>query len=105
MSQSDYIKYKKTSFQLVEQNKLKPVLSSKDYTNFKQFSFSNEITNDKVIFSSLQQPNSKNIFNIETFRTEICSDFSVCGNTNNRPNRKLNNFFFCFRSRNIHKHL
>jgi hypothetical protein len=95
MSQSDYIKYKKTSYQLVEQNKLDPVLGSQYYTAFKEFSIENSISNSKIIHSQLQHPNSKIIFDIETFRTGNCPNFIVCNNTNTRPNRKLTYLFSC----------
>ena len=85
MSQSDYIKFKNTSFQLKLQ-KLAPVLSSNQYRSFANYYLENTIVNNKLTYNQLAQPNKQMIFGMEKTTTS-CPIFTLCGNTNTRLNR------------------
>lgn len=85
MSQSDYIKFKNTSFQLKQQN-LAPVLSSNQYQSFVSYQLANTITNNKITYNKLIQPNKQIVFGMETKITN-CPTFILCKNTNTRENR------------------
>jgi len=56
MSQSDYIQYKSLKRELVEQNKLSPVLNSQDYTLFVKYSMESYVSNKKLRYNQLQPP-------------------------------------------------
>ena len=43
MSQSDYIRHKRISNELLQQTKLSPVLSARQYTDYKEYSLENTI--------------------------------------------------------------
>lgn len=77
MSQSDYLKYKKTSRILNKQTDLDNVLSAKTYTEFKTFILANTMEEKKP---TLRQ---------EKIQTEIanCANFILCAGTDQRPNR------------------
>ena len=47
MSQSDYIRYKKTGMQL-KINKLDPILNSQDYLAYTDYNLENTIINTKI---------------------------------------------------------
>ena len=85
MSHSDYIKYKRVATQL-KIDKLSPVLSNEQYTDFKQYSIENTITNTVTLFNKLLQPNTNIIFNMQK-NISRCPTFPVCINTNTRANR------------------
>jgi hypothetical protein len=87
MSQSDYINFKNTSFQLKTQ-KLAPVLSSTQYRSFINYNLENSIVNNKLTYNQLVQPNKNKqiVFGMEKIVTN-CPNFISCKNTNNRPNR------------------
>ena len=46
MSQSDYLKHKKTAH-ILKENKLPPILNSADYTAYTRFQLTNTIINDE----------------------------------------------------------
>ena len=77
MSQSDYLNNKKNAQILENQNHLEGVLNSQLLTNFKGYSISKQIDNNKIFDMELNNTN--------------CSSFIFCTDTNTRPNRKLNN--------------
>jgi hypothetical protein len=87
MSQSDYINFKNTSFQLKLQ-KLAPVLSSNQYRKFSNYYLENTITNNKLTYNQLVQPNKQMVFGMEKTTTS-CPIFTLCSNTNTRLNRGL----------------
>jgi hypothetical protein len=91
MSQSDYIRYKKTTNQLKEVGKLDPILASQDYITFKQYTLESSIVNTIATLNQLAVPNHNRVFNIER-KIISCpiNNFKICNNTQNRPNRKLN---------------
>ena len=77
MSQSDYIKFKKTAQVLKSQSDLENVLSSNEYTNFKTFILGNTTNNELLTYRQLQ---------IETQVTK-CASFPFCKGTEKRANR------------------
>jgi hypothetical protein len=93
MSQSDYIKYKRTSNEL-KYNDYNAVFNTGDYIDLKQYSLENSITNNKLTFNQLTPTGSKRIFNMEK-RTTNCPTFRICKSTNLRTNRTpmLNVYF------------
>jgi hypothetical protein len=82
MSQSDYLSRKKIIIQVQNQNESSPVLDSSIYTKNKSYSISINITNSLITPSQL--------FQQTTINTQ-CSKFITCSDTNNRPNRVINN--------------
>ena len=91
MSQSDYIRYKKTTNQLKEVRKLNPILASQDYITFKQYTLESTVINTLPTFNKLALPGYTNIFEIERKITNCpITNFAICNSTNLRPNRRTN---------------
>ena len=90
MSQSDYIRYKKTSNKLLEVSKLNAILDSQDYTEFKQYYLESNIKNEKTTFNKLNIPNYLNIFEMNK-KIQDCpiGNFTMCKDTDKRLNRVL----------------
>jgi len=88
MSQSDYIQFLKTTNEL-KINKLPPQLSSDNYTSYSQYSIEKNGSNTKNAYSQLIPTNKKNILGME-LNVANCASFTMCNNTNARPNRVLN---------------
>ena len=66
MSQSDYLKYKKTSYMMNDLKKMPRVLDETDYLSFIQFSNENSIPNTKPTYNQLPlYSNSYTNFSIE----------------------------------------
>jgi len=88
MSQSDYIRYKKISNQLLEVNKLDPILDSQDYTNFKQYNLESNIINTNPTLNNLLLPGYTNVFNMNK-KINHCpiDNFIMCNHTETRSNR------------------
>ena len=88
MSQSDYIRYKKTGT-LLKINKLDPVISNQDYVAYTDYSLENTVLNTKINYNHLQPPSTtiQTVFGMERPKSNTCSTFEVCSNTNNRTNR------------------
>lgn len=87
MSQSDYIKYKKTSIELTSLNKYPPVFQEDIYNSFKEYSLENTIQNTKLTFNQLQPPGKIIINNMEK-TVSNCPQFPICKDTHTRSNRK-----------------
>lgn len=88
MSQSDYIKFKKTGVKLREQTKHDAVYSSTDYIAFVNYSLEKTIINDKPTYNRLVPSGKQNIFDMELkVSAPPCQDFIVCHGTDDRPNR------------------
>jgi len=85
MSQSDYIKYKRVATQL-KIDKLSPVLSNEQYTDFKQYTIENTVINTDTLFNELLPQNTNIIFNMQK-NISHCPTFPVCINTNARSYR------------------
>jgi hypothetical protein len=88
MSQSDYIKYKKTSVQLKDLSNHPPILVPSDYTSFLNYNLENTITNTKINYHQLIPSNTQIIFNMEKIPTN-CPSFITCFGTQGRTNRQL----------------
>lgn len=88
MSQSDYIKHKRNAHILKRQTDLDSILNSKDLTQYKEFQLMNTIENTFPTYNQLKLSNKQPIFSME-IPVNNCSEFIVCSNTNNRPNRVL----------------
>jgi hypothetical protein len=90
MSQSDYIRYKKISNQLLEVSKLNAVLDSRDYTEFKQYYLESNIPISKTTLNKLNLQGYNTIFDINKKILNCPIDnFTMCNNTNLRDNRVL----------------
>ena len=77
MSQSDYLKYKKSAVVLKNSGDLPAVFDEQDYISYKRF-------------DQLVPTGTKILFDIERAKTTTCpTTFSLC-NTNQRVNRVLN---------------
>jgi len=91
MSQSDYIKYKKTANQIKIDmtNNVSPVFEAQTYTDFKQYALESTIKNTKTIYNKLTPSGDTIIFDMEVSNS-VCPanvTFPVCVNTNLRSNR------------------
>jgi hypothetical protein len=85
MSQSDYIKYKKTSNELKFLQKYPSVLTSGDYTDFNQYSLKNKVINSKLLLNQITLDGKQIIFNMELKSATNCPTFCQV-----RSNRVLN---------------
>jgi len=96
MSQSDYIKFKKTALILKNNstttiNELPPVLTPELYTAFTTYNLETTVSNTKNAFTRLIPSGRKNFLDIEK-NVSDCSTFILCKNTDTRPNRIKNAF-------------
>ena len=89
MSQSDYIRFKKTAMVLKETKKLPPVLDPEDYTSFETYNLETTVPNTKNAFSRLYLSGQQRFFDIDK-PVSGCTTFPLCINTNTRANRVLN---------------
>lgn len=91
MSQSDYIRYKKTSNQLKEVRKLDPILASQDYITFKQYTLESTVMNTLPTLNKLALPGQRIVFGMERKITNCpIANFAICNRTNLRSNRRKN---------------
>ena len=87
MSQSDYIRHKRISNELVEQGKLMPVLNAQQYTNYKEYSLENTIYSSTLSYNKIIPANTPVVFDIQYNNANTCPPFVLCSGTENRPNR------------------
>ena len=87
MSQSDYIQHLKVATELKLQSKLSPVLTSDNYTAFKQFNIENTVYNTSRRHNQLVPTGTQIVFDMPMPNASRCSTFLLCSNTQNRPNR------------------
>jgi hypothetical protein len=88
MSQSDYLKHKKTAH-ILKENKLPPILNSADYTAYTRFQLTNTIINDEETnYGEIVPEGKKKIFGME-INVSNCPSFILCSSTDTRPNRVL----------------
>lgn len=79
MSQSDYIRYKKVSNQLLEVKKLNPILDSQMYTDFKQYYLESNIVNTKPLLNKLTISGQSVIFDMNKKITNCPkTNFKMC---------------------------
>lgn len=86
MSQSDYIKYKKTAIDL-KINKLPNLLEYANYNSYKGYSLENSVQNTKSRYNQLVPSGRTLVWNIEK-TVSNCPTFAFCNNTTSRPNKK-----------------
>ena len=91
MSQSDYIKYKKSQRVLKEQADFPKVLAEQDYTSYETYGMETSVSNTKIRHSKLIPSGHKIVMNMDRVLTS-CPTFVLCTGTNARTNRKLNTF-------------
>jgi hypothetical protein len=89
MSQSDYIRFKRTAIVLKNTNELPPVLDPEDYTSFETYNLETTVPNTKTTFSRLELSGQQRIFDMDK-SIPNCVTFPLCNNTNTRANRVLN---------------
>ncbi len=87
MSQSDYIKHKRISYELTEQRKLAPVFNAGKYTEYKEYSLENTIYSSTINYDKIIPVNTPVIFGIQYNNVQNCPGLILCSSTNTRPNR------------------
>lgn len=87
MSQSDYIRHKRISNELLEQSKLFPVLNARQYTDYKEYSLENTIYSSNLTYSTIIPNNTPVVFGIQYSNANTCPPFKLCSGTDARPNR------------------
>lgn len=90
MSQSDYIRYKKTSTKLLNVTKLDPVLESQDYIDFKRYYLESNVVNKNPLLNQLTPSGYTVVFDM-TKKISHCpiQNFVMCNHTQTRGNRVL----------------
>ena len=90
MSQSDYLKFKRTGVQLRDLKKDNAtVLEPARYTAFKDYNLETKIANAKPTFNLLAPSSKQVVFGMETNAIN-CPTFTLCNGTNARANRTPN---------------
>lgn len=84
MSQSDYIKFKKVATELSNQHEFSPVLTSRNYIEYKKFYVGNNVKDTTVYYNSLVKSGKQMVFNMELSNVDNCEDFIMCEKTNER---------------------
>lgn len=77
MSQSDYLRYKRVSHVLREQEKLPAVLSNNDYVQYKSFTIENKIQSDTYVYYKVLPPSLRIVWGMERPRAPQCAVFPV----------------------------
>ena len=88
MSQSDYIKLKKTSRLLKDQADYDPVFAPSEYMAGKDFNLETTIINTKQTNNKLNPPGKQVVFGMERTTGGNCPTFTLCTGTNTRINRR-----------------
>lgn len=90
MSQSDYIFLKRVGRELSDiKHNLPPVLTSRNYTDYKLYTLAYNITNTKTVYWEEIPSDTQLVFDMERPLNTDCSGFALCINTDKRPNRVL----------------
>lgn len=87
MSQSDYLKYKKTARILSDASGIPSILTSDNYISYKQFALGNLIENTKPNYDQLVPTGDRVLFGIQRSDASYCPTFIVCMDTDKRSNR------------------
>ena len=115
MSQSDYIKFKKTKNKLNDLKRFPSVLESQDYTDFIQYGIETSVQQNTYIkpqFNQLTPITDTTVFGMKVnpnCPADLINSFKTCQDTNRRSNRVLNGFnplnphSFSFTLENTHK--
>jgi len=87
MAQSDYIKRLKLATEIKQQNELNPVLTSRDYILFKEYTITSTVKNTTPFNNEVTSPGITNVFEMPLPNVDNCPTFIECQLTNTRPNR------------------
>lgn len=96
MSQSDYIRQKRTTSILKSNDPLASVLSNSEYTEFKRFAIVNTVTNTLPTNNQLLNGDVR-IYDMEMLYNCQATKFALCTGTDRRFNRKKNDDNLLFR--------
>jgi len=88
MSQSDYLRFKKTSRLLKDQADFAPILSPSDYMAYIDYNLQTTIQNTKQTNNLLALPGKQMVFDMEITSGPNCPTFILCNETNLRANRR-----------------
>jgi hypothetical protein len=88
MSQSDYLKFKKTSRLLKDQVDSDPVLAPSVYIAGMDFNLETTVFNTKQTNNQLRPPDKQLVFGMERTVGGNCPTFTLCTGTNTRANRR-----------------
>jgi len=86
MSQSDYIRYKKTGIQLKDLARQGPQLSNEKYRAFVSYTIANTVPNTKIVYRQLIPPGRQRVYGVDKVVTS-CPQFILCRGTQARSNR------------------
>ena len=89
MSQSDYLKFKKTSRLLKDQADYDPVFVPSEYMAGIDFNLETTVLNTKQTNNQLQPSDKQVVFGMERTTGGNCPTFTLCTGTNGRANRRL----------------
>lgn len=89
MSQSDYIKFKKTSRLLKDQADYDPVFAPSEYMAGEDFNLETTVSNTKQLNNMLRPSDKQLVFGMERTIGGNCPTFTLCTGTNGRANRRL----------------
>jgi hypothetical protein len=96
MSQSDYIFLKRIGRELKDiSHNLDPILTSRQYTDYKLYTLAYNIPNTKTVYSQITPNKIQEVFDMERPPQTDCSGFQLCQNTNKRANRRLDGYDIC----------
>ena len=87
MSQSDYLRFKKTSRLLKDQADFDTVLAPSDYIAGKDFNLETTVTNSKLTYNRLTPSGKQKVFDMERTTGGSCPTFTLCTGTDARANR------------------
>ena len=87
MSQTDYIKLKKTTRILEDLSNAGSTIESNQYTIFKSYNIQTTVDNTSCLYNRLMLPNTQIVFDIEKNK-DCFAEFAMCNGTNNRSNRR-----------------
>ena len=88
MSQSDYLRYKKTSRLLKDTADFDPVFAPSEYIAGKDFNLETTVQNTKQTNNQLTPPGAQKVFGMERTTGGNCPTFALCTGTNTRVNRR-----------------
>ena len=88
MSQSDFIKFKRTERLLRDQTKFEPVLTPSEYTAYMNFNLETTVTNDKQTNNQLIPSDRQIVFGMEKNICDGYTEFLLCSGTQDRANRR-----------------
>jgi hypothetical protein len=87
MSQSDYLRFKRSARILKDQTDFMPVLKPSEYMIGMDFNLETTITNTKPVYHQLTPPGKRIVFDMER-TVGSCPTFALCHGTDARVNRK-----------------